>query len=155
MKPALLLALGVAFVAGCAQKGAVAPPEQAAGIPSKAIGLNKVEITQIPDPLLFRFVDSEPGDAPLPERPFYLSPPVITHTLEGMLPITRAVNECIECHEVDEREPGEPTPIPPSHFVDLRNAPDAKQDAVVGSRYNCVSCHVAQSDVLPLVESNF
>ena len=156
MKPVLVLALGAALVIGCAQKAAVTPkPEPVAGIPSAAIGLSKAEITDVPDPLLFRFIDDEPGDVPPPERAYHLSPPVISHTLEGMAPITQTTNECVECHGVAEKEAGEPTPIPASHYVDLRRAPGTKQDAVVGSRYNCVSCHVARTDAQPLVENQF
>ena len=156
MRRALLLTLSAALVTGCAQKSTViAEAEQPAGIASRAIGLSYAEITAIPDPLLFHFVDSEPGDVPLPERPYYLSPPVITHTLESMVPITQAINECLECHAVEEKEPGEPTPVPASHYIDLRRTPETTQDEVVGSRYNCVVCHVAQTDAPPLVANLF
>ena len=149
-----LLALCVLLATSCVHSKS-AKRESAVGIPDKSIGLSKVHITEVSDPLPFRFVDSEPGDVPLPERPYGGAPPVISHTLVGMLPITHARNECIECHAVEEKEPEEPTPIPASHYVDLRNAPDIKRDTVAGARYNCISCHALQTDAKPLVQNSF
>ncbi len=99
--------------------------------------------------------ESDRGAGPLRGGPYSLPPPVITHTLEGMVPITQATNECLECHAVEEKEPGEPTPVPASHYIDLRRTPETTQDEAVGSRYNCVVCHVAQTDAPPLVANLF
>ena len=43
----------------------------------------------------------------------------------------------------------------PSRYADLRNAPDAAQESVVGARANCVACHVAQTAAQPLVGNEF
>lgn len=48
-------------------------------------------------------------------------------------------------------EKGEPTPIPPSHYVDLRHAPEKKGAKRVGARCVCIACHVATTDAGPRV----
>jgi nitrate reductase cytochrome c-type subunit len=50
---------------------------------------------------------------------------------------------------------GEATPIPASHYVDLRNAPGVRGAEVAGARWVCTACHVPQQDVQPLVGSPF
>ena len=147
-------ALGLVLTASCSHTGPTASPS-APGIPDSAIGLSKAAITEVPDPLAFRSVDSDPGDVPLPARAFHGAPPVISHTLEDMVPITPSENACVDCHEVGSKEPGEPTPIPDSHFVDLRSNPDTRGDTVAGARYNCILCHAAQTDATPLVGTTF
>jgi cytochrome c-type protein NapB len=128
---------------------------ETAGIPEKDIGLSKVNMTETAEPLLFNITSDETGESPLRERYWEGAPPTIPHTLEDMLPITFSENECIECHQVDTKEEGEATPIPESHFVDIRNAPDTKREIVAGARFLCISCHAMQSDAQPLVENTF
>lgn len=152
-----LLACCAALVASCAPTGpapstATAPP---GGIPDDQIGLSKVDIAAVAEPLVFRFVDAEPGEAPLPARPFGDSPPVIPHGIADMEPIGRDTNDCVDCHAVEEKEPGEPTPIPASHYVDLRHAPEVTQTALAGARHNCTACHALRSDAVPLVANGF
>jgi cytochrome c-type protein NapB len=71
------------------------------------------------------------------------------------LPITQKQNACLDCHSVKEKKQGDPTPIPPSHYTDYRNAPDRVGDQVAGARYVCVSCHAAGTDAPDLVGSRF
>jgi cytochrome c-type protein NapB len=71
------------------------------------------------------------------------------------LPITMAENQCVECHAVEEKEEGEPTPIPTSHYVDLRNAPGETRDELAGARYVCITCHAAPGFNPPLVANGF
>lgn len=125
------------------------------GIPDDAIGLSPVDVrdTAIPDPVPQN--TSDPGDEPTRPPAYAGSPPVIPHGIDDFLPITPSDNMCIDCHQVDEKVAGEPTPIPPSHFVDLRNAPDATRNDVAGARYNCVACHALHRDAQPLVENDF
>ena len=153
MRRILWVALLV-FVAGCVRTMDVGSAS-AVGVPDTGIGLSKAAVTDVPDPLLFARVNSEPGDEPLPPRAFEDAPPAIPHTLEDMLPITLSENTCVECHEMEEKEPGEPTPIPASHYEDLRHAPGKPRDTVAGARYLCISCHTMQSDATPLVGSSF
>jgi cytochrome c-type protein NapB len=71
------------------------------------------------------------------------------------MPITPGQNACVDCHAVAGKRKGEPTPIPPSHYVDQRNAPGKRGERVVGARWSCTACHVPQEDVDPLVGSPF
>jgi nitrate reductase cytochrome c-type subunit len=75
--------------------------------------------------------------------------------VEDFLPITQKQNACLDCHAVKEKKPGEPPPIPPSHYTDYRNAPGRVGGQVVGARYVCVSCHAASTDAPDLVENRF
>jgi len=56
---------------------------------------------------------------------------------------------------VKAKKPGEPTPLPASHYTDLRNAPGKVGDTVTGARWVCTSCHVPQTDAKPLVGNRF
>jgi len=53
--------------------------------------------------------------------------------------------------EVQEKLEGEATPIPRSHFTDRWNASEVDGEQVVGARWVCTSCHVAQTGAQPLV----
>jgi cytochrome c-type protein NapB len=125
------------------------------GIPDASLGLSRTSVFEVPSPPPVEMNDSEPGERPVFPRVYEGSPPLIPHAIGDFLPITRDDNQCIDCHQVDEKEEGEPTPIPASHFVDFRNAPDTRRDAVAGARYVCVSCHVPQTLNPPLVENGF
>jgi cytochrome c-type protein NapB len=98
---------------------------------------------------------SDPGDRPTVKPGFPEQPPVVPHGIVDFLPITRDDNQCIDCHAVEEKEPGEPTPIPPSHYIDMRNAPGAQSDELAGARYLCISCHISPGDNEPLVGNTF
>jgi hypothetical protein len=122
--PALGLVLVFIFVAvGCAGPG---------GTPDTEIGLSKVSVFEDPSPAPVADNQAEPGGTTLLPRAFL----------------------CFDCHQVqvEDWSEGDPTPIPASHYVDLRNAPTKFQDAPVGARYVCVTCHVAQTEATPLVK---
>ena len=61
-----------------------------------------------------------PGAAPKFERSYVNAPPLIPHSVEGLLPITRKNNACLGCHMPDKAKDSGATPIPPSHFTDYR-----------------------------------
>jgi len=150
----ILSALALAAVAALAAAAPASPPADD-GIPAGEVGLCKVGVNQVPSPPRVEANGSEPGDLPLVERAYPGIPPVVPHGILEYVPITRDDNACLDCHEVETKEPGEPTPIPRSHYVDLRNAPETVRDEVAGARYNCVACHVAETDAPLLVESVF
>jgi cytochrome c-type protein NapB len=50
---------------------------------------------------------------------------------------------------------GAPTPMPPSHYTDMRNAPGTVAGKLIGSRYVCTQCHAPQASVKPLVGKTF
>jgi len=120
-----------------------------------------------------------PGAAPKFERSYVNAPPLIPHSVEGLLPITRKNNTCLGCHMPDKAKASGATPIPPSHFTDYR--PKTKVDAnghiikegkvvkntsdivmvahklkkLYPGRFNCTQCHVPQANVKPLVGNTF
>lgn len=152
MKRAWSAALGLAvlFALGARVPAATSTPDAPAGIPDDRIGLVPLDITAIPVPDAVRDNLSEPGERPLPARWNDAAPPVIPHGIADFLPITKTENACIECHAVAEKAEGEPTPIPESHYRDLRNAPDTVRESIAGSRSVCTSCHVPQTEAAPL-----
>lgn len=128
---------------------------QETAIPDDRIGLVDADIRDTPTPQAFEENTTEPGEMPARAPVYPGSPPVVPHGIADFLPITREQNLCMDCHKVTEKVDGEPTPIPPSHYVDLRNAPDITQDEVVGARFKCTACHVPQTDAPPLVGNRF
>ncbi len=125
------------------------------GIPDRSLGLSKTDVFETVDPPAVTDNTSDPGERPLPARPNVESPPVIPHGIADFLPITRDDNQCLGCPLTEEKVEGEPTPVPASHFVDLRNAPREKRSEIAGARYLCVSCHVPLTDAAPLVRNEF
>jgi nitrate reductase (cytochrome), electron transfer subunit len=146
----LALALATALAATLAAAAALVP-QKSSGIPDRSLGLSKTSVFEVPAPPLVKENDSAPGERPAPPRVHEGAAPVIPHGVEDFLPITLEQNSCIDCHGVEKKVKGEPTPIPPSHYTDLRRDPRKPGKEVVGARWTCVSCHVPQHDVLPLV----
>ncbi len=120
-----------------------------------------------------------PGTAPKFERSFVNAPPLIPHSVEGLLPITRKNNSCLGCHMPDKAKDAGATAIPKSHFTNYRpktkigkdgavvkegkavaNTSDVKTVAhslktLSMARFNCSQCHVPQANVKPLVGNTF
>lgn len=118
------------------------------------LGLSRTSVFDVPSPPRYQEEASAPGEAPLPKRVNREFPPVIPHGIADFLPITRAANACLDCHGVPGRKKkGEATPIPASHYVDLRRDPDRKGKHIVGTRHVCISCHVPRTDAPALVGS--
>lgn len=138
---------------GCAA-GKPAPESRAQPVPDTALGLAKGSVFDVPSPPLFKESDASPGEVPPLPRAFPGAPPLVPHDVSGYH-ITRKDNDCVECHSVKEKEKGQPTPMPPSHYTDLRNAPGKVAERVAGARWVCTACHVAQTDAGPLVGNRF
>jgi len=129
---------------------------QAKPVPDRNLGLSRTSVFDVPAPPLYTDEASSPGEKPLPKRINREYPPVIPHSLTDCLPITRSSNLCMDCHAVPgSKKKGEATPIPASHFVDLRRAPEVKGKQVAGTRYVCISCHVPRTYAPPAVVSRF
>ncbi len=121
-----------------------------------------------------------PGAAPRFERSYVNAPPLIPHSIEGLVPITAKNNQCLGCHMPKAAKGVGATPIPESHFVDFRpstkldkNGNVVKDGKVVANatdikvakfkklkrlnpaRFNCTQCHVPQANVKPLVGNTF
>jgi cytochrome c-type protein NapB len=122
-----------------------------------------------------------PGTSARFERAYVNAPPMIPHSVEGLLPITKDNNQCLGCHMPDVAKGVGATPIPASHFTNYR--PDTKMEGnkvvkegkVLGKnntsdvllakakklnhlyqgRFNCSQCHAPQADVKPIVGNTF
>jgi cytochrome c-type protein NapB len=156
MRRLVLVSLCALLAGACANSRPVpsaAPP--AAGVPDRDLGLVKESVFDVPTPPAVKANDTMPGELPLLPRAYAIAPPRVPHAVADFLPITRAQNACLDCHAVKEKKAGEPTPMPPSHYVDERNAPGRVAEQPAGARYVCVSCHVAKTDAPDLVENRF
>jgi len=146
MKIAIILTLGTLVAAGCSSS---------APIPDTELGLAKGSVFDVPTPPPVKPDESNPGQSPLLQRPYAMAPPRVPHAAGDFLPITQKQNACLDGHAEKEKKQGEPTPIPPSHYTDYRNAPDRVGGQVAGARYVCVSCHAAKTDAPNLVGNRF
>ena len=157
MKTTLILFLVAVLAAGCSTSTPTAADASAptTPIPDTRLGLVKESVFDVPTPPAVKMNDSNPGELPVLPRPYVIAPPRIPHAVDDFLPITQKQNACLDCHAVKEKKQGEPTPIPPSHYTDFRNAPERVGGQVVGARHLCVSCHAARTDAPNLVENHF
>jgi len=142
------LALAAALAAGDEKK-------EEKGIPDATLSLSRTGVFEVATPPAVVTTAPEAGESVPLARAHPEAPPVVPHAVADFLPITRDANACVDCHAVEERVEGEPVPIPPSHYVDLRNAPGVRRDEIAGARWVCVSCHVARTDAAPLVPNPF
>lgn len=157
---ALLAAAALSALSGCATPKATpaAPPARAAApVKDRDLGLSKTSVFEVPSPPAWKAEDSAPGErTPPPARIGPQIPPVVPHGVADILPITRDSNGCVDCHQVaGPKKAGEPTPLPASHYVDYRNAPDRVGEKVAGARWVCTACHVARTDAPPAVGSAY
>ncbi len=144
---ALPVAAAVALAA-CASTGT-------APVPAADLGLSKgpVLATPVPPPIVTN--GTAPGEAPEPPAAYEGVPPVIPHAIADFVPITAKENACAGCHVIPAKEKGGPDPVPPSHYVDTRNAPGKVGTTLAGTRHVCVSCHVEATAAKPLVRNDF
>jgi nitrate reductase cytochrome c-type subunit len=149
------LVLAAALAAGCAGSRSAPPAPPPAPVPDAALGLAKGSVFEVAAPPATKQEDGAPGEKPVLPRMYAAAPPRVPHAIADFLPITPAQNSCVDCHEVKEKVAGQPTPIPTSHFTDLRRAPGAPGAKVSGARWVCTACHVPTSDAKPLVGNAF
>ena len=116
-----------------------------------------------------------PGQSTRFERAYVNAPPMIPHSVEGLLPIKQNNNQCIGCHMPESAKAMGATPIPTSHFTnyrpttvykdgelvkegkivgmngelgnvsDIKIAKVKKLDHLYQGRFNCSQCHAPQS----------
>ena len=129
-----------------------APP--AKPVLDRDLGLSRTSVFEVPAPPLYQEEASAPGEKPLPRRINREMPPVIPHNVADCLPITLSSNLCLDCHAVQgPKKKGEATPIPSSHYLDLRRSPAVKGERVAGARYICIHCHVSRTNAPQILES--
>ncbi len=108
-------------------------------------------------------------------RAFDNAPPMISHDIEGMYPITQNNNACLNCHHQDVVKDINATPLPKTHFTNFRPNVKVEKDGkfveevdvmnnklvkhelndMYQGRFNCSQCHAPQTQLDPLVESQF
>ena len=124
-----------------------------------------------------------PGSSTKFERAFKDAPPMIPHSVEGLLPITKMNNQCLGCHLPEVASSVGSTAIPATHFTnyrpetvlkdnkvlkegkelgkDLANSSDiklakaVKSDTLHQGRFNCTQCHAPQSKMETAVANTF
>jgi cytochrome c-type protein NapB len=124
-----------------------------------------------------------PGSSTRFERAYKDAPPMIPHSVEGLLPITKMNNQCLGCHMPEVAPAVGSTPIPETHFTNYRpetvmkgnmvlkegqvlgsmleNTSDIviadakKSDTLYQGRFNCTQCHAPQSKTKTDVANTF
>ena len=115
-----------------------------------------------------------PGTSQRIERAFQDAPPMIPHSVEGLLPIKTGNNQCLGCHMPEVAPSVKAVAIPPSHFTDFRpkhklvgqdftrttdieknEIAIKKLDKLSMSRFNCSQCHAPQSTGALAVSNTF
>ncbi|WP_457597123.1 nitrate reductase cytochrome c-type subunit [Hydrogenimonas sp.] len=166
MKRLLITALSAAMLLGlsaCADKGAESAVQmdeqelnskQPPVVTEEELGLRKENLyTEDTKPVRAVYTKAAPGTATRFKRSYVNAPPLIPHSVDGLLPITKGNNACLGCHMPEVAKSVGATPIPPTHFMDFRT--QKKLDHLAQQRYNCSQCHVPQANVQPLVKNNF
>ena len=154
-------------------------------ISDTALGLRKTDLMgeDKVKPMAFDYDRPAPGASKKFERAYKDAPPMIPHSVEGLLPITKENNQCLGCHLPEVAKSMGATPIPPTHFTDYRpetimkDGKVIKEGKVVGKdlkntadlklakakrlkklyegRFNCTQCHAPQARVKTEVANTF
>lgn len=148
-----LMALVASVFIACANTSA---PKQNSGVADTEIGLRNVTLEDEKDLNLpeIDWSKASAGESQKYERSFENAPPLIPHDIEGLVPITKESNACVDCHMPEFAKDVGATAIPKSHLYDLRSGKDLG-GKLSEARYNCTQCHVPQANAKPLVENNF
>jgi cytochrome c-type protein NapB len=72
-----------------------------------------------------------PGTSTRFERAYVNAPPMIPHSVEGLLPITQDNNQCLGCHMPEAAKGVGATAIPASHFTNYRPTTELKDGELV------------------------
>lgn len=123
-------------------------------IPEDSLGLYNSSVYDVLDPAVVTYGGGDVGTNKRAVKSYYTAPPMITHTITDMLPITRDSNLCKDCHVQPDLlkqkiTKGMPIPAPVSHYANVK-----KGEMYMG-RWNCVQCHRPQAKVDVLVQSTF
>jgi len=155
----LALALLVLLTQACAGGGNDEAVTEKA-VTDDELGLSKASVFSTPDPIVAGSTAKDPGENEPLGAYFSGSPPVVSHDISDFVPIKIGENSCLECHDLHEQigeevASGDPTPMPASHYTDLRRNPDEVTTKVIGARFVCTQCHAPQSDAVPLVANTY
>ncbi len=145
----LIIAAAVAFLVGGVVAGEV----------EETFGLSG-SVFDTPDPVVPMDAAGEPGENQKLGGYSEGMPPLISHQTTDQLPITLKENLCLDCHHLPaeigtEIAAEDATPVPVSHYTDLRKPGSKATQELIGARYVCTQCHAAQTDAAPLVASTY
>jgi len=147
-----------------------------ASVSEESLGLRKTDINAEDGTVAEKteYRSAQPGTSTKIKRAYQDAPPMIPHDVSDFLPITRENNACTGCHAPEIAPAMGATPIPPSHYLDMRprhicdgkkfkkridnmkNETDVKPLTHLSqARYNCSQCHAPQSQGNPSVENLF
>jgi nitrate reductase (cytochrome), electron transfer subunit len=123
-------------------------------VPEDSLGLYNSSVYDVLDPAVVNYGGGDVGTNKRAVKSYNTAPPMITHTITDMLPITRDSNLCKDCHVQPDLlkqkiTKGMPIPAPVSHYANVK-----KGEMYMG-RWNCVQCHRPQANVNVLVQSTF
>jgi cytochrome c-type protein NapB len=92
------------------------------------------------------YTDKAPDAVEVLPRAYPGAPPRIPHSIDG-LSVTRASNDCMNCHleGLTVAEGHTATKIPRSHFTNPFKKTTTDGKMVTGTRYNCLQCHVPKA----------
>jgi len=156
-------------------------------VTEETLGLRKVDLysEDSAEPVKTDYSRPAPGQSTRFERAYVNAPPMIPHSVDGLLPITKDNNQCLGCHMPASAKAMGATPIPPSHFTnyrpttvykdgelvkegkvvgikgelgntsDIKVAKAKKMDKLYQGRFNCTQCHAPQAKVDPVVGNTF
>jgi len=162
-----LAAASTVFFIGCAADTAKVVPESELGYGSVSLDDDSVEGTPGT-----HYSTVAPGKSKRIKRAFQDAPPMIPHSVDGMLPIKQGNNQCITCH-VDSAPYDKTIPsVPVSHFTNfrpsskavggintssesLKNVSIKKINHLYKGRFNCSQCHAPQSTAANFRGSKF
>jgi len=121
MRKSLMIACSmVALISiGCAaSSGSIVSDES-----EKALGLRKTDLYSEGTETAGVKTDYSrpaPGVSKKFDRAYMNAPPMIPHSIDGLLPIKKENNACLGCHMPEVAKTMNATPIPKSHFTNYR-----------------------------------
>lgn len=174
MKLITKIGLSVATISALLLSGCNQPSNQATQkeVTEKDLGYGGADPLKNVIPPKVEYSKAQPGASKRIPRAFQDAPPMIPHSVEGMLPITKNNNQCITCH-VDSAPYDKTIPsVPVSHMTNFRpksvavsgkntssdklgNVSIKKLNHLYQGRYNCSQCHAPQANVKPIRDSKF
>jgi len=170
------LAAATLFFVGCVDNTTPSKETKVATVTEAELSYRNTSLyheqdTQTP---VVKYGDEPAGASQKIARAYQDAPPMIPHDTEGMLPIQKDMNQCIDCHMPEMAESMGATPIPPSHFLNMRpnnkivngtfqkevdnlkNEVSVKKSAeLYQGRLNCTQCHAPQSNAKLITENKF
>jgi len=169
-----LVALGL-FAVGCAMSNNSVSDESLSLRKTYVQNENTIKLQKV------EYSKAAPGESKVIDRSFDNAPPLIPHSVEGLVPVTMNNNACLGCHMPEVAKSMNATAIPKSHFTNFRPMEVVTHDGKVvksgkivkvgkgnivyatptthgklyAGRFNCTQCHVAQTNAKPIVENTF